>query len=259
MNTITSSSSNHINSNPSLGSPSKYWCFVCEKEFLQNITTPSEVFCPECGGISELIENNDDPRQFKVYDSQAENSQAPSGSSNQQSGSPTQSQNQPRSRFAIISEVREGPFGRVVVQTVVPTNQQGAQNQNPLGELLTTNPFANFLNPMFSGLMMPGMGMGDLESRLIEEFLRNDPNRYGAPPASAESLSQLKETKFCEESCHSKECTICQEDYKKDESVLHLPCEHNFHKNCATEWLTRHNSCPICRKPLDQPVDNNQS
>lgn len=259
MNTITSSSSNLDNSSPSLRSLSKYWCFVCEKEFLQNITTPSEVFCPECGGISELIENNDDPRQFKVYDSQAENSQAnnsPSGSSNQQSESPTQPQNQPRPRFAIISEVTEGPFGRIVVQTMVPTTQ-GAQNQDTFGELLTTNPFANFLNPMFSGLMMPGMG--DLESRLIEEFLRNDPNRYGAPPASAESLSQLKETKFCEESCHSKECTICQEDYKKDEAVLHLPCEHNFHKHCATEWLTRHNSCPICRKPLDQAVDNNQS
>jgi len=258
MNTITSSSSNLNNSNPSLES-SKYWCFGCEKEFMQNITTPSEVFCPDCGGISELIESNNDPRQFRVYDSQAENNrnQSTGSSQNQSANSPQlQPQSQPRSGFAIISEVREGPLGRIVVQTIVPQNSQ--QNQHGADQLLTANPFANFLNPMLSGFFMPGMGM-DLDSRIIEEFLRNDPNRHGPPPAPADSINKLKETKFSEQTSCSKECTICQEDYQKDETVLHLPCEHNFHKPCVTEWLSRHNSCPVCRKPLDQSVDNNQA
>lgn len=255
MNTITSSSSNLDNSSPTLERSSKFWCFGCEKEFLQNVATPSEVFCPDCGGISELIEENNDPRQFRVYDSQAENNRTQTtGSSQNQSGNSPQ--HPQRSGYAIISEVRQGPLGRIVVQTVVPQHSQ--TQPGGAGQLLATNPFANFLNPMLSGFFMPGMGM-DLDSRIIEEFLRNDPNRHGPPPASAESVNKLKETKFCEESSHSKECTICQEDYKKDETILHLPCEHNFHKACVTEWLSRHNSCPVCRKPLDQVVDNNQA
>lgn len=38
-------------------------------------------------------------------------------------------------------------------------------------------------------------------------------------------------------------CPIClqiQKSYK-------LPCNHIFHKNCITEWITIQQNCPVCR------------
>lgn len=43
------------------------------------------------------------------------------------------------------------------------------------------------------------------------------------------------------------ECSICLEDYSENSSVGVLPCKHNFHASCITEWVTKSSSCPICR------------
>jgi len=251
MNDININNSN-LN-NPESTSPmnSKFWCFMCEQEFFKTISGPSEVFCPQCGGISELIEENNDPRQFQAETSTSSvNPQSQPNMlniNNTQNQSATQSQQNPtRRNVAIISNVRETPFGRVVIQTVIPGGTEGPETQGT--NVPTLNPFGALLNPIFS--FLGGNPMMDLDSRIIEEFLRNDPNRHGPPPASQDAVNKLKETKYSEGVCKTKECTVCQEDYQNEDSILHLPCEHNFHKACVTEWLLRHNSCPICRKGL---------
>lgn len=46
----------------------------------------------------------------------------------------------------------------------------------------------------------------------------------------------------------STECLICTEkncDYK-------TPCNHLFHEECVTGWIKDYNSCPICRKAIDE-------
>lgn len=32
-------------------------------------------------------------------------------------------------------------------------------------------------------------------------------------------------------------CRVCLYDFKKGESVCTLPCKHEYHHNCITEWL----------------------
>jgi hypothetical protein len=56
---------------------------------------------------------------------------------------------------------------------------------------------------------------------------------------------------------NSSRCTMCLEDFRLNERVHRLPCQHYFHHQCIVQWLLRHNTCPICRKPVQ--IDENPS
>lgn len=42
-------------------------------------------------------------------------------------------------------------------------------------------------------------------------------------------------------------CSVCLEEYIRDEELITLPCFHVFHETCVTEWLEFKRSCPLCR------------
>ena len=44
-----------------------------------------------------------------------------------------------------------------------------------------------------------------------------------------------------------KKCTICLENFNKNDNIIHLPCIHFFHEVCIKNWFQRQNFCPICR------------
>jgi hypothetical protein len=49
----------------------------------------------------------------------------------------------------------------------------------------------------------------------------------------------------------NKNCSICLDDYEETSKVKVLPCEHGFHPECITKWLTSENyTCPVCRKEI---------
>jgi len=258
---------------------------MCEKEFSKPRTDVLEVYCPECNGICELIEEDDNPRNFRPYDAQRENNQAGQINNAQTlindniMNRPQALQNQTRQMFAqqmipqrtrvnVIYQMAT-PFQTFVVQppgpqraphlvrqntiNMEPQMNMGVQQQHQQGSIpgnifTLINPFG-MMNPL--GFPMQGNFFGDIEGRIIEEFLRNDPNRYGPPPAPEQSVNQLKEIQFNEENCQIKDCAVCQEDYKNGEILLSMPCEHIFHKDCVKKWLSMHNSCPVCRKALE--------
>lgn len=44
-------------------------------------------------------------------------------------------------------------------------------------------------------------------------------------------------------------CCICLDEYSAGDTVLTLPCGHEFHKACITPWLTqRKRVCPLCKR-----------
>ena len=50
-------------------------------------------------------------------------------------------------------------------------------------------------------------------------------------------------------------CIICTEGFNIGDVVMRLPhCGHVFHEECALSWLTKHNTCPYCRREL--PAEN---
>ena len=40
-------------------------------------------------------------------------------------------------------------------------------------------------------------------------------------------------------------CTICLDDEKED--LIKLNCNHIYHRECITKWISTNDSCPICR------------
>jgi hypothetical protein len=55
----------------------------------------------------------------------------------------------------------------------------------------------------------------------------------------------------------NKTCTICLDDYEESSKVKVLPCEHGFHTECITKWLTNENyKCPVCRKEIGTNEDH---
>ena len=52
-------------------------------------------------------------------------------------------------------------------------------------------------------------------------------------------------------------CPVCTECYVSGATIVRLPaCGHVFHETCAMMWLTKHNTCPYCRKEM--PTDDEE-
>ena len=44
------------------------------------------------------------------------------------------------------------------------------------------------------------------------------------------------------------ECSICFDQFKENEMLKQLPCEHIFHKECLGQWFLNMNNCPFCNQ-----------
>jgi len=99
------------------------------------------------------------------------------------------------------------------------------------------------------GIDVNSAGLQDYEA-LLQAFLNNDPNKYGPAPAEEDAIKKLEEMSYCGGNEKCVFCTVCQEEYKAQEKLVRLPCDHYYHKDCVVEWLNRHNACPMCRKAI---------
>ena len=54
----------------------------------------------------------------------------------------------------------------------------------------------------------------------------------------------------------SDNCSICLEDYKKNDKCVKINCQHIFHKKCLYDWFKKqidkseNLNCPLCRNNL---------
>ena len=47
-------------------------------------------------------------------------------------------------------------------------------------------------------------------------------------------------------------CSICLEDFNKNDDVVLLNCNHVFHNTCISEWGHYKDNCPICRNNIEK-------
>ncbi|KAH8597290.1 hypothetical protein B0O99DRAFT_508561, partial [Bisporella sp. PMI_857] len=92
--------------------------------------------------------------------------------------------------------------------------------------------------------------------RIISQMMEAHPTSNAPGPATAEAIAALTKEKLNEKMLPEGkgECTVCMDDVHIGDEVVVLPCTHWFHEACASAWLREHNTCPICRKGIDEDV-----
>ena len=101
----------------------------------------------------------------------------------------------------------------------------------------------------------------DDDSEVYSEFEVEDDdvalNIFAPPPATRETIESIPFLKITQQHVEDgTNCNVCFEEYFVDEAVNILPCLHMFHSYCIIEWLSMHNSCPLCRTSLDEQASN---
>ncbi|KAI9371291.1 hypothetical protein BJX61DRAFT_38213 [Aspergillus egyptiacus] len=94
---------------------------------------------------------------------------------------------------------------------------------------------------------------GELD-RIISELLETNGQRTAVPPAPQDAIRSLPK-KSADESMlggDQAECSICMDSVKIGDEVTVLPCTHWFHPQCIELWLNQHNTCPHCRRSINQ-------
>lgn len=121
-------------------------------------------------------------------------------------------------------------------------------------------------HPSGPGLNLPS-NLGDYYlgpglEQVIQQLAENDPNRYGAPPASKRSVQGLPNVVINDAlvKSDSNSCAVCMNEFEVGLEVKKMPCSHFFHSDCLLPWLELHNSCPVCRYelPTDDPDYENR-
>ncbi|XP_059515264.1 E3 ubiquitin-protein ligase RNF181 [Myotis daubentonii] len=73
------------------------------------------------------------------------------------------------------------------------------------------------------------------------------------PPAAKTAVESLPRTVM--RGCRSElKCPVCLLEFEEEETAIEMPCHHFFHSNCILPWLSKTNSCPLCRHEL--PTDD---
>ncbi|KAI8656635.1 RING-type domain-containing protein [Fusarium sp. Ph1] len=91
--------------------------------------------------------------------------------------------------------------------------------------------------------------------RIITGLMEANPQSNAAPPATEEALRNLERKPVNKEMLGTEgkaECTICIDEMKEGDMATFLPCKHWFHEDCVVLWLKEHNTCPICRTPIEK-------
>lgn len=141
------------------------------------------------------------------------------------------------------------------------------QHLSPLFNLLNPNVHAN--NP-FAAMLQQAMlqaahgsssfsttttGTDASFDAFAAHLFSQQANSSTERPTASSVLDSLKEVTINDEHIKEKKaCAVCMTDFTKNEQgVVELPCpgHHCFHKtDCLMPWLTKHNTCPVCRFEL---------
>ena len=96
-------------------------------------------------------------------------------------------------------------------------------------------------------------------SASLDQFvLLNEDDPYETIGLTRAQIDSLAVRSFGENE-EFKACTICITEYTEGNTLRILPCSHEFHDHCIDHWLAEHITCPICRGPVVDPSEADDS
>jgi len=257
-----------------------FTCNICGSGFVEDVTlredSPSsqsdEASWSDLGSaIADSVENMEDNPELWADLTGNEPSPSSGGSG---SGLPRR---RPRARMAHTAHIPIGQAGAgnqladQFIQTLIANLTGGpTRGGGPLGDLppgaiaiATGNGRGGFpglfqiaAGPGGGGIpMMPlygnpgdyAWGRGGFDSIVTQ--LLNQMDGTGPPPMSGDDIKRIPTVKVTQSQVDANlQCSVCWDDFKLEEEVRQLRCEHMFHEDCIIPWLELHNTCPICRK-----------
>ncbi|MCO5547898.1 hypothetical protein L7F22_001351 [Adiantum nelumboides] len=247
-----------------------FYCYKCDR----NVRPPggSEIACPNCGeGFLEEVESAPDPPPAPMSPfTFMEGTDSPPlafmrGLARSRVGTAPNTSPIMEALSAFFQHMqtaqlqqnpdgsgrpRPGPGPSVVLQSQIPNIPLGGNIEiffdNGTGDGARRLP-GNF-GDYFWG---PGL------DQLIQQLAENDPNRYGAPPASKSAVEAMPTITISEQQLgtDAAHCAVCKDAFELGSEARQMPCSHLYHSDCILPWLAQHNSCPVCRyeMPTDDP------
>jgi E3 ubiquitin-protein ligase RNF115/126 len=89
--------------------------------------------------------------------------------------------------------------------------------------------------------------------RAISELMEQNQMGHAPPPAESQDIASLPKVPITEAMLGENgkaDCSVCMDSVELGEHVTKLYCDHWFHEQCISMWLTEHNTCPHCRKSI---------
>ncbi|XP_076068353.1 E3 ubiquitin-protein ligase RNF115-like isoform X4 [Oratosquilla oratoria] len=254
--------------------------FFCHKCYVEITPLLPDLLCPRCNcGFIEELEGGRDSDSDTSSDMDAESddvwgllsqdaSAAASSSSTSNSGPRTRQRHRhtinPRTMRRRVSGDRQtvlAPLLHDLIMQMTSGVLEASVGGADLGGggLPTSFEFPGVPVVVASNLASnPGdyaWGRGGLDAIITQ--LMNQLDGTGPPPLPQDKIAQIPTVKITQEQVDkSVQCSVCMEDFKLDEPVRKLRCEHCYHRNCIIPWLELHGTCPVCRTTLQ---DNDSS
>jgi len=97
----------------------------------------------------------------------------------------------------------------------------------------------------FSGQLPIRLGAtdDDINKLKIWKFISNSNGTYSIHNIGTNEIINIEE--------EDKVCAICLVDYKNDDNLRYLLCNHHYHQECFDEWIKINASCPNCRAKVN--------
>ncbi|KAG6038742.1 hypothetical protein E4U41_003769 [Claviceps citrina] len=112
----------------------------------------------------------------------------------------------------------------------------------------------NLFNPA-NAMMGDAVYSQEAFDSIITQLMEANPQSNAAPPASEEALGKLDRRPVDQQMLEPEgqvECSICIDDMEVGQTAVFLRCKHWFHEDCVVLWLKEHNTCPVCRTPIEK-------
>ncbi|KAL1363448.1 hypothetical protein HN51_011661 [Arachis hypogaea] len=95
----------------------------------------------------------------------------------------------------------------------------------------------------YEGLNALGQQIGHVSTGLSEKIITNQMmTKTYLMAASAVNLEEATSHEV-----EADVCIICQDEYKNQDMIGVLQCEHEYHADCLRKWLVVRNVCPLCK------------